>query len=49
MSVAVVGAEHQWDVLLRAWREVDLPGEGWRAEIDEQRIALMPPPVNRTI
>ncbi|MEV0259450.1 Uma2 family endonuclease [Streptomyces sp. NPDC050732] len=32
-----------WDVLLQAWRELDVP-EGWHAEIDEGQIALVPPP-----
>ncbi|MEU9319013.1 Uma2 family endonuclease [Streptomyces sp. NPDC048295] len=32
-----------WDYLLRTWRELDVP-EGWRAEIDEERIVLVPPP-----
>ncbi|MFB6778965.1 Uma2 family endonuclease [Streptomyces sp. NPDC056352] len=30
------------DYLLRTWRELDVP-EGWRAEIDEERIVLVPP------
>lgn len=48
MSAAMV--EHQqdsedrpWDYLLRTWQELDVP-EGWRAEIDEGRIFLTPPP-----
>ncbi|MEU2667902.1 Uma2 family endonuclease [Streptomyces sp. NPDC007164] len=32
-----------WDYLLQTWRELDAP-EGWRAEIDEGRIFLVPPP-----
>ncbi|MFF1647208.1 Uma2 family endonuclease [Streptomyces sp. NPDC058240] len=32
-----------WDYLLRTWRELDVP-EGWCAEIDEERIVLVPPP-----
>lgn len=32
-----------WHLLLEAWRELDVP-EGWRAEIDEGKIALVPPP-----
>ncbi|MFI6940583.1 Uma2 family endonuclease [Streptomyces sp. NPDC050418] len=32
-----------WDYLLQSWREVDAP-EGWRAEIDEGQIVLVPPP-----
>ncbi|NBM20559.1 Uma2 family endonuclease [Streptomyces sp. GC420] len=32
-----------WDYLLQTWRELDVP-EGWRAEIDEDRIVLAPPP-----
>lgn len=48
MTAAMV--EHQqdsegwpWDYLLRTWQELDVP-EGWRAEIDEGRICLAPPP-----
>lgn len=33
----------QWDYLLRTWQELDVP-EGWRAEIDEGQIVLVPPP-----
>ena len=32
-----------WEYLLRTWRELDVP-EGWRAEIDEGQIVLVPPP-----
>ena len=32
-----------WEYLLQTWRELDVP-EGWRAEIDEQQIVLVPPP-----
>ncbi|MFF2900016.1 Uma2 family endonuclease [Streptomyces sp. NPDC057966] len=32
-----------WDYLLQTWRELDVP-EGWRAEIDEGQILLVPPP-----
>ncbi|MGW1656637.1 Uma2 family endonuclease [Streptomyces atratus] len=32
-----------WDYLLQTWRELDVP-EGWRAEIDEGQIVLVPPP-----
>ncbi|MCX4846273.1 Uma2 family endonuclease [Streptomyces sp. NBC_00893] len=32
-----------WDYMLRIWRELDVP-EGWRAEIDEWRMVLVPPP-----
>ncbi|MGW6058325.1 Uma2 family endonuclease [Streptomyces sp. NPDC055189] len=32
-----------WDLLLQAWRELDVP-EGWHAEIDEGQIVLVPPP-----
>ncbi|MEU6734605.1 Uma2 family endonuclease [Streptomyces physcomitrii] len=33
----------EWEYLLQTWRELDVP-EGWRAEIDEGQIALVPPP-----
>jgi Uma2 family endonuclease len=40
-------AEHdRWDFLLRAWHEVDMP-DGWRAEIREVGIVLVPPPAPR--
>ncbi|MCX4584493.1 Uma2 family endonuclease [Streptomyces sp. NBC_01481] len=32
-----------WDYLLSTWQELDVP-EGWRAEIDEGLITLVPPP-----
>lgn len=32
-----------WTYLLRAWQETDMP-EGWRAEIREEGIVLVPPP-----
>jgi Uma2 family endonuclease len=32
-----------WEYLLDTWRELDVP-EGWRAEIDEGKITLVPPP-----
>ncbi|MFI6948735.1 Uma2 family endonuclease [Streptomyces sp. NPDC050422] len=48
MTAAMV--EHQqdsegrpWDYLLHTWQELDVP-EGWRAEIDEGQIVLVPPP-----
>ncbi|AYN34626.1 MULTISPECIES: Uma2 family endonuclease [Streptomyces] len=33
----------EWEYLLRTWRGLNVP-EGWRAEIDEGQIALVPPP-----
>ncbi|MFF1481035.1 hypothetical protein ACFVYD_26370 [Streptomyces sp. NPDC058301] len=33
----------EWDDLLQAWRELDVP-EGWRAEIDEGQVRMVPPP-----
>ncbi|THA72646.1 Uma2 family endonuclease [Streptomyces sp. A0958] len=33
----------QWEYLLHTWQELDVP-EGWRAEIDEGRSSLVPPP-----
>ncbi|WP_017591964.1 Uma2 family endonuclease [Nocardiopsis potens] len=38
------GAE--WDFLLRTWKEMDVP-DGWRAEIREEGIVLLPPPAPR--
>src|SRR5690606_24227884 len=32
-----------WDVLLRTWEELDLP-DGWRAEISQGGVLLLPPP-----
>ncbi|MFJ8749473.1 Uma2 family endonuclease [Streptomyces sp. NPDC102441] len=32
-----------WEYLLRTWQGLDVP-EGWRAEIDEGQIVLVPPP-----
>ncbi|MFD3486379.1 Uma2 family endonuclease [Streptomyces sp. NPDC058665] len=32
-----------WEYLLETWRELDVP-DGWRAEIDEGQIVLVPPP-----
>ncbi|MBH5336361.1 Uma2 family endonuclease [Streptomyces pactum] len=48
MTAAMVGPgrEHghrMWDYLVRTWQELDVP-EGWRAEIDEGNITLVPPP-----
>ncbi|MDK0521184.1 Uma2 family endonuclease [Streptomyces sp. ML-6] len=48
MTAAMVENDHAsegrpWDYLLQTWRELDVP-EGWRAEIDEGQIALVPPP-----
>ena len=48
VTAAVVEREqgsggHPWAYLLRTWRELDVP-EGWRAEMDEGRIVLLPPP-----
>ncbi|MEU9062572.1 Uma2 family endonuclease [Streptomyces sp. NPDC048430] len=32
-----------WEYLLRTWQDLDVP-EGWRAEVDEGQIVLVPPP-----
>ncbi|MBB5492874.1 hypothetical protein [Nocardiopsis metallicus] len=43
-------AQHEpshWEVVLRAWEELDLP-EGWRAEIIEGDIKIMTPPPSNT-
>jgi Uma2 family endonuclease len=34
-----------WERLLRAWQHLDVP-DGWRAEIDEGRIIVVPPPAS---
>lgn len=36
-------AESRWELLLRTWQEIDMP-DGWRAEIREAGIVLVPPP-----
>lgn len=38
-----LGVPSHWEVVLRAWEELDLP-EGWRAEIIEGDITIMTPP-----
>ncbi|WP_435108297.1 Uma2 family endonuclease [Nocardiopsis synnemataformans] len=47
MSIAevetVTWMPSRWEVVLRAWEELDLP-EGWRAEIIEGDISIMTPP-----
>ncbi|MEV0919755.1 Uma2 family endonuclease [Streptomyces sp. NPDC049967] len=48
MTAAMVEHEQDsegwpWDYLLHTWQELDVP-EGWRAEVDEGRICLVPPP-----
>ncbi|GAA3758584.1 Uma2 family endonuclease [Spinactinospora alkalitolerans] len=40
-----VTAEVSWELLLRAWQELDIPG-GWRAEIRGEDIVVVPPPSN---
>lgn len=42
MTAEILSHGRQWDQLLQAWRGLDVP-EGWRAEIDEGRIILLPP------
>ncbi|WP_371776894.1 Uma2 family endonuclease [Streptomyces sp. NBC_01438] len=51
MTAAMVEQEQDsegrpWDYLLHTWQALDVP-EGWRAEIDEGRICLVPPPYAR--
>ncbi|MFG2820690.1 Uma2 family endonuclease [Kitasatospora sp. NPDC048365] len=43
MTAMSVEPGRQWDYLLNTWLELDVP-EGWRAEIDEGEIRLVPPP-----
>lgn len=40
---AETDSEDSWTFLLRAWQETDVP-EGFRAEIREEGIVLVPPP-----
>ncbi|WP_254553047.1 Uma2 family endonuclease [Kitasatospora sp. MMS16-BH015] len=40
-----VETDHAWADLLDTWRDLDVP-EGWRAEIEEGQIVLVPPPNN---
>ncbi|MEU3308527.1 Uma2 family endonuclease [Nocardiopsis sp. NPDC006832] len=42
-SESAVDMPSHWEVVLRAWEELDLP-EGWRAEIIEGAISIMTPP-----
>lgn len=44
-TVTVEELTTHWDVVLRAWEELDLP-EGWRAEIIEGDISIMTPPTD---
>lgn len=48
MTAAMVEPDREhghrtWDYLVRTWQELEVP-EGWRAEIDEGSITLVPPP-----
>ncbi|MGE7433622.1 MULTISPECIES: hypothetical protein [Kitasatospora] len=43
MTAMAVEPGLHWNYLLNTWRELDVP-EGWRAEIDEGKIHLVPPP-----
>lgn len=43
MSAATVDHQPDWDELLHAWRELDVP-DGWRAEIVGEQITVTPPP-----
>ncbi|MGA4841161.1 Uma2 family endonuclease [Streptomyces sp. G45] len=43
MMGGVAGDRRSWSRLLQARRQLDVP-EGWRAEVDEGRLALAPPP-----
>ncbi|WP_106585226.1 Uma2 family endonuclease [Murinocardiopsis flavida] len=36
-------AHETWELLLRAWQEIDVP-QGWRAEIHGEEIVVVPPP-----
>lgn len=45
MSSATTSYGWEWEGLLRAWQELDVP-EGWRAEITEGGVTMTPPPGN---
>ncbi|GHE34794.1 MULTISPECIES: Uma2 family endonuclease [Streptomyces] len=45
MTAEMWGSGSQWGRLLRAWQHLDVP-DGWRAEIDEGRIIVVPPPAS---
>src|SRR5882757_1893190 len=45
MSTAAFAQHTEWETLLRAWSELDVP-EGWRAEIFDGGIHLSPAPDN---
>ena len=42
-SETAIGMPSHWELMLRAWEELDLP-EGWRAEIIEGGLFLVSPP-----
>ncbi|MGH3546437.1 MAG: Uma2 family endonuclease [Mycobacteriales bacterium] len=43
MTAVMAETGWNWDALLRAWQQLDLP-DGWRAEIGEEGITMAPPP-----
>ncbi|WP_441251610.1 Uma2 family endonuclease [Kitasatospora sp. McL0602] len=43
MTAMAVESGREWAYLLDTWRGLDVP-EGWRAEIEEGQIVLVPPP-----
>jgi Uma2 family endonuclease len=43
MSAMTVGVDQSWARLLRTWESFDVP-EGWRAEISDGGITMVPPP-----
>ncbi|GGN61001.1 hypothetical protein GCM10011579_026800 [Streptomyces albiflavescens] len=45
MTAEALDGSTQWGRLLRAWQHMDVP-DGWRAEIDEGRIIVVPPPTS---
>ncbi|WP_235883670.1 Uma2 family endonuclease [Saccharopolyspora elongata] len=44
MTAAPALESSTWNELVEAWRNVQLPGKGWRAEIIEGVIVMTPPP-----
>lgn len=46
MSALMHESSTGWDYLLQTWRELDVP-EGWRPELTDEGIKMVPPPGGR--